>query len=212
MRGTRVGLIDYQAGNVRSIANALEHLGARVQRVAVASDMQACTHVLLPGVGAFGFCAQQLRASGLLPSLQEWALEQERPLLGICVGMQLLAETSDELGDQTGIGWGGGHVRRLHPIETGVRVPHVGWNNVCFEEPFGEFKAGVEADFYFDHSYAYRAPTLANRVASCTHGETFSAVIRRGQLVAAQFHPEKSQGSGMRFLRSFLAMRVGGEE
>jgi glutamine amidotransferase len=208
MRGTRVGVVDYQAGNVRSIVNALEHLGADVQRVARADEMQTCTHVLLPGVGAFGFCAQQLRASGLLPALREWVLERQRPLLGICVGMQLLAESSDELGEQQGIGWGGGHVRRLQPVDAGIRVPHVGWNNVQFDEAFGEFEAGAEADFYFDHSYAYRMPTLARRVAACTHGETFSAVIRRGQLVAAQFHPEKSQTAGMRFLRSFLAMRA----
>jgi glutamine amidotransferase len=209
MKPNRVGVVEYQAGNVRSIVNALEHLGAGVQRVTVASDMQNCTHVLLPGVGAFGFCAQRLRESGLLPALTEWALELQRPLLGICVGMQLLAETSDELGEQQGIGWGGGHVRRLQPDATGIRVPHVGWNNVHFDESFGEFGAGSEADFYFDHSYAYRMPTLAHRVAACTHGETFSAVIRRGQMVAAQFHPEKSQTAGMRFLRSFLAMPGG---
>jgi glutamine amidotransferase len=208
MRGTRVGVVDYQAGNVRSIVSALEHLGAGVQRVSRADEMQGCTHVLLPGVGAFGFCVQQLRASGLLPALQDWVLERQRPLLGICVGMQLLAESSDELGEHQGIGWGGGHVRRLQPVDGGIRVPHVGWNNVQFDEAFGEFEAGAAADFYFDHSYTYRMPTLARRIAVCTHGETFSAVIRRGQLVAAQFHPEKSQTAGMRFLRSFLAMRA----
>lgn len=208
MKGTCVGVVDYQAGNLRSIVNALEHLGAGVQRVSDADDMQLCTHLLLPGVGAFGFCAQQLRTSGLLPALKEWALDLQRPLLGICVGMQLLAETSDELGEQQGIGWAGGRVRRLQPLDAAIRVPHVGWNNVRFDEAFGEFEASAEADFYFDHSYAYRMPTIARRVAACTHGETFSAVIRRGQLVAAQFHPEKSQTAGMRFLRSFLAMRA----
>lgn len=211
MNSVRVGVVDYQVGNVRSIVNALEHLNAHVQRVSVEGDMRACTHLLLPGVGAFGYCAQQLRASGLLPALQEWAVDRQRPLLGICVGMQLLAETSDELGEHQGIGWAGGHVRRLCPPEPGIRVPHVGWNTVCFDQAFGEFGAGAEADFYFDHSFAYRRPTLAERVAACTHGETFSAVIRRGQLVAAQFHPEKSQTAGMRFLRSFLAMRGEGE-
>jgi glutamine amidotransferase len=209
MTSARVGVIDYQAGNVRSIVNALEHLGAGVRRVSVEADLQHCSHLLLPGVGAFGFCAQQLRAGGLLPALQSWVFEAQRPLLGICVGMQLLAETSDELGQQQGIGWGGGHVRRLKPNGLDVRVPHVGWNDVRFDEPFGEFPAGARADFYFDHSHAYRTPTMAHRVAACTHGETFSAVIRRGCLVAAQFHPEKSQSSGMRFLRSFLAIRGG---
>jgi glutamine amidotransferase len=203
----RVGVVDYQAGNVRSIVNALKHLGARVKLVAKVDELADCSHLLLPGVGAFGFCAERLQASGLLPALQDWVLVLQRPLLGICVGMQLLAETSDELGLQRGIGWGGGHVRRLSQSSTDIRVPHVGWNSVLFNEAFGDFAAGDEADFYFDHSYAYREPTIARRVAACTHGETFSAVIRRGQLVAAQFHPEKSQTAGMRFLRGFLSMQ-----
>lgn len=198
--------MDYQAGNVRSIVNALEHLGADVLRVTAPHGLAHCTHLLLPGVGAFGFCASQIKASGLVPALEDWAFVQARPLLGICVGMQLFADSSDELGLQQGLGWGGGHVRRLVPDAAGIRVPHVGWNTVRFGEAFGSFSVGDEADFYFDHSYAYRAPVLASSIGHCTHGEGFSAVIRRGNLVAAQFHPEKSQTAGMRFLRDFLAM------
>ena len=122
--------------------------------------------------------------------------------------MQLLANHSEELGSQQGLGWGGGTVKRLSSESVEIRVPHVGWNTVVFEEDFGEYRCGDNADFYFDHSYAYQEPTLAHRVASCTHGQTFCAVIRRDNLVAAQFHPEKSQTSGMRFLRSFLAMHA----
>lgn len=204
-----VGIVDYQAGNVQSITNALQHLGAEVFRVARPDDVRPCTHLLLPGVGAFGYCAEQLRASGLVPVLEQWALRENRPLLGICVGMQLLADWSDELGRQAGLGWVGGSVRRLEAQRADVRVPHVGWNNVRFLVPFGEFGTDDEADFYFDHSYAYEAPQLGSVVASCTHGRTFCAVVRRGSLVAAQFHPEKSQSSGMRFLRGFLNMRTG---
>lgn len=199
-----VGLIDYQAGNIRSLSNAIEYLGATVRRVTAAADMEGVSHVLLPGVGAFGHCAAQLRASGLVPVLEEWALVQQRPLLGICVGMQLLADTSDELGQQQGLGWAGGYVRHLEPEGPDVRVPHVGWNNVRFEEPFGDFRAGEEADFYFDHSYAFREPSRARTTATCCHGTVFSAVIRCGSVVAAQFHPEKSQASGLRFLGAFL--------
>ena len=207
LRSTVVGVIDYQAGNIRSITNAIEHLGASVLRVVSAGDIGRATHLLLPGVGAFGFCAERLRGSGLLPALETWTLERHRPMLGICVGMQLLADWSEELGHQKGLGWCGGSVRRLLSESSGTRVPHVGWNTVHFEEAFGDYRIGDSTDFYFDHSYAYYAPTLAKRTASCVHGQKFCAVVRCGSLVAAQFHPEKSQEAGMRFLRGFLSLQ-----
>lgn len=199
-----VGVVDYQAGNIRSIVNALEHLGATTLLVSGADDIANATHLLLPGVGAFGYCADRLRASGIRPALERWLLKEQRPMLGICVGMQLLADWSEELGHERGLGWGGGSVQLLRPDSPGTRVPHVGWNTVHFDEDYGEFSRGEQADFYFDHSYAYQDPDPARRLASCTHGQTFCAAIRRGPLVAAQFHPEKSQTAGMRFLRSFL--------
>ncbi|HEY7639577.1 MAG TPA: imidazole glycerol phosphate synthase subunit HisH [Steroidobacteraceae bacterium] len=200
-----VGIVDYQAGNIQSIENALAHLGARTMRVRAASDIGSCTHLLLPGVGAFQFCAEQLRNSGLLETVHEWALVAGKPLLGICVGMQLLAESSEEHGLQRGLNWVGGQVVQLPGSFAGVRVPHVGWNTVEFHAGFGEFASGATGDFYFDHSYAYRAPVDAPALATCRHGVEFAAVVRRDNITAAQFHPEKSQGAGMRFLRSFLA-------
>jgi glutamine amidotransferase len=205
--GQVVGIVDYRAGNVQSIANAIDHLGAASLRVKSGQDLASVTHLLLPGVGAFGFCAERLQASGLVPLLRQWALVDQRPMLGICVGMQLLADSSDELGLQQGLGWAGGQVEGLVANAPSIRVPHVGWNTVVFDECFGDFSAGDQADFYFDHSYAYGDPVHARRMASCTHGRTFSAVIRRGNLVAAQFHPEKSQAAGMRFLQGFLQMQ-----
>lgn len=205
-QGKVVGLVDYQAGNIQSIANAFDHLGARTVRVHSDADLDNLTHLLLPGVGAFGYCVERLRASGLMPALEDWLFKRKKPLLGICVGMQMLADSSDELGMQEGLGWIGGQVRRLQSDDAAIRVPHVGWNTVQFDEDFGEYRKGDGADFYFDHSYAYGAPTQGQLLATCTHGKTFSAVIRRDNLVAAQFHPEKSQSAGMRFLRSFLAM------
>jgi len=203
-----VGVIDYGAGNIRSIVNALEHVGATTLRVAVPADVAGATHLLLPGVGAFGFCADRLRASGLLPALSEWTLEARRPMLGICVGMQLLADASEELGHQRGLGWTGGSVRALRAAPPDVRVPHVGWNTVRFEEAFGDFAADGEAEFYFDHSFALDAPGQGRRLATCSHGQTFCAALRHGNLVAAQFHPEKSQTAGMRFLRGFLSLQA----
>jgi glutamine amidotransferase len=205
-QGKIVGLIDYQAGNIQSITNAIDYLGAQSLRIRSSADLNGVTHLLLPGVGAFGYCADRLRASGLLPAVEEWTFEKKRPILGICVGMQLLADSSDELGIQQGLGWAGGFVARLQSDNPTIRVPHVGWNTVEFGDEFGEYHKGDCADFYFDHSYAYATPTHGHTVASCTHGRTFSAVIRRDNLIAAQFHPEKSQAAGMKFLRSFLAM------
>lgn len=201
-----VGIIDYQAGNIRSIANAFEHQGARVVHVRAEADMQGLTHLVLPGVGAFGYCARMLRESGLIAGIEAWTFAQRKPTLGICVGMQLLADSSDELGMQQGLGWIGGEVRRLQSADPLVRVPHVGWNTATFSRQFGTFAPGDSADFYFDHSFAYRRPTLGEAVATCRHGEEFCAAVARGNLVAAQFHPEKSQGAGARFLQAFLRM------
>ena len=201
----QVGIVDYQAGNIQSIGNAFEHLGASVVRVRQAADFDRCTHLVLPGVGAFGFCADRLQGSGLIPDVERWAFEARHPLLGICVGMQLLADGSEESPDAKGLGWMGSVVQQLASPDHTVRVPHVGWNTVTFDVAWGEFQAGDEADFYFDHSFAYPAPLRGRMVAHCAHGITFSAVIQRDNVVAAQFHPEKSQSAGMRMLRGFLA-------
>ena len=201
-----VGLIDYQAGNVQSIENALDHLGARVRRVRTAADMDGATHLLLPGVGAFGYCAERLRATGLVDDLRRWAIDEGRPMLGICVGMQLMADVGEEMGRHEGLGLIGGTVRLMPAAPPEVRIPHVGWNEVRFTQPFGSFQADECADFYFDHSYAYHDPVHGETIGSCEHGEPFCAVVRRRNLIAAQFHPEKSQRAGLRFLSSFLEL------
>lgn len=201
-----VGIIDYQAGNIRSIASAFEHQGARVVRVRAEADIDDLSHLVLPGVGAFGYCARMLKESGLVPAIESWTFVLHKPTLGICVGMQLLADSSDELGLQQGLGWIGGEVRRLHSGDPLVRVPHVGWNTATFSRQFGTFAAGDSADFYFDHSFAYRKPTLGEPLAMCRHGGEFCAAVARDNLVAAQFHPEKSQAAGARFLQAFLRM------
>lgn len=203
-----VGVIDYHSGNIRSVVNAIEAVDVESRLVRHSEDVQGCSHLVLPGVGAFGFCADRLRDSGLLPELEQWALHDRRPLLGICVGMQLMADRSEELGEHEGLAWIGGSVRKLErpADQPEVRVPHVGWNEVFFKERFGLFKAGELVDFYFDHSFAYHAPRLGDEIASTYHGQSFCALIKRGNMVAVQFHPEKSQGAGARLLKSFLAM------
>lgn len=202
-----VGIVDYRAGNIRSIENALDHLGVRFVAATSPDQFGKLTHIILPGVGAFGYCAQKLQASGMQEALEDWALVQGKPMLGICVGMQLLADVGLEMGEQAGLGWIGGEVTRITTDDPSVRVPHVGWNEVVFDLPFGEIAAGTAADFYFDHSYAFHNPHRGETIATCVHGVPFVAIARRGNLIAAQFHPEKSQTAGLRFLQNFLDLK-----
>jgi glutamine amidotransferase len=201
-----VGVVDYQAGNIRSILTAFEYLGAKTQVIQSYQETLCLTHLVLPGVGGFGFCLERLKSSSMLPMIEEWAFISQKPILGICVGMQLLADSSDEMGFHSGLGWLGGEVRKIHSSDPTIRVPHVGWNTVFFEQDFGEYTRNTEADFYFDHSHAYFSPKKEQVLGKTRHGKTFCAAIRRENLIAVQFHPEKSQASGMKFLRSFLSL------
>jgi glutamine amidotransferase len=201
-----VGIINYSAGNVKSIINSFEYIGSKILVISDVSSLRTASHLILPGVGAFGHCASKLQASGLLDGISECVLINKVPTLGICVGMQLLADSSNELGMHNGLGWLGGEVRKVVSSGTDVRIPHVGWNDVVFRGDFGEFRTGDTADFYFDHSYALSRPKNGEILAVCQHGVEFCAAVRRDNIVASQFHPEKSQNAGFQFLRGFLEM------
>ena len=199
-----IALIDYGAGNLRSVANALAAAGAR--DVAIVRDGAGVRHadrVVLPGVGAFGASMAALRAlPGVVGSLDERVVRGGIPFLGICVGMQLMADAGEELGRHDGLGWIGGTVRRLDG-GGGVRVPHMGWNDVTTT------RAGLVADgeAYFLHSYAFDVDVPADRIAATDHGGPVTAAIARDNLIGVQFHPEKSQGYGLAFLARFLKWR-----
>ena len=201
-----VGIINYGAGNIKSILNSFEYIGAKTVVISDIFALRTASHLILPGVGAFGYCASKLQASGLLDGFAEFVLINKVPTLGICVGMQLLADSSNELGRHNGLGWLGGEVRKVVSSGTDVRVPHVGWNDVVFRGDFGEFRTGDSADFYFDHSYVLNRPKNGEILAVCQHGVEFCAAVRRDNIVASQFHPEKSQNAGLQFLRGFLEM------
>lgn len=192
-----VGLVDAGGANLGSVRFALERLDVEVRMVRAAHELDGVQRVILPGVGAAAAGMQRLHAQGLVQPLRELQV----PMMGICLGMQLLFERSEEGGVDC-LGLLSGVVRRLHPA-VGIRVPHMGWNKLLAlrESPLLEgVPAGSSA--YFVHSYA--APVTSDTVAACQHGGLFTAVVQRGRLCGAQFHPERSAGPGARILRNFL--------
>lgn len=198
-----LALIDYQAGNLHSVANALRAAGCDDLVVTADPDAVArADRIVLPGVGAFGACAAALRAvDGLVPALERRVLEQGAPFLGICVGMQLLATAGEELGRHAGLGWIDGTVRRIDVAGTDAKVPHMGWNDVV---PQVEHALIVPGEAYFLHSYAF---TGAQVVATTDHAGPVTAAVARDNVVGVQFHPEKSQRYGLALLERFLAWR-----
>lgn len=192
-----VGLIDAGGANLGSVRYALERLNVDVRMVREARDFDGVDRVILPGVGAAAEGMKRLHVQGLVEPLRQLQV----PLIGICLGMQLLFERSEE-GNTECLGLLPGIVRRLHP-GVGVRVPHMGWNKLLAlrESPLLE-GIPVGSSTYFVHSFA--APVTSDTVAACHHGGLFTAVVQRGHLCGAQFHPERSAGAGARILRNFL--------
>ena len=195
-----IGVVDYGSGNLRSVSKALEAAGASVCLVTSDSQLDALDAVVVPGVGSFGDCARNLRASGLWEPLAEW-LKDGRPYLGICLGYQLLFESSEETPGEKGLGVLEGRVVRFPASD--LKIPHMGWNTLNHER--GPLYQGAPSSFYFVHSY-FPEPADAGIVsARCDYGGNFAASVSTGSLHAVQFHPEKSQANGLALLRNFLA-------
>lgn len=197
-----VALIDYGAGNLHSVANALRAAGAT--DLAATADPEAVARadrIVLPGVGAFASCMAGLRAiDGMVEAMERRVITEGAPFLGICVGMQLMAETGEEFGEHAGLGWLPGRVRRLRPAND-ERVPHMGWNDVT---PAGEHPLLAPGEAYFLHSYAYDG---AHVLATTDHAGPITAAIGHDNLAGVQFHPEKSQRYGLDLLARFLDWR-----
>ena len=193
-----VALIDNGAGNLHSVHNALKAAGASA--VAVTADPHVvgkADRIVLPGVGAFGACAAGLRAiPGMVEAMEQRVLRDGTPFLGVCVGMQLLAKTGEELGTHAGLGWLDGTVRQL-PADN-VRVPHMGWNDVI---PAADHPLIQPGEAYFLHSFAYEGDGI---LATTQHGGAVTAAIGRDNIAGVQFHPEKSQAYGLALLQRFL--------
>ncbi|MFT3978037.1 MAG: imidazole glycerol phosphate synthase subunit HisH [Sphingomonas bacterium] len=195
-----LALIDIESGNLRSVENALRAAGA--EDIAVTSDPDVTARadrIVLPGVGAFGACAANLRkVDGLEQALAARVLDEGAPFLGICVGMQLLADTGEEMGTHRGLGWISGNVRRLAPADPSAKVPHMGWNDVI---PLTHHPLLAAGEAYFLHSYAFEGEHI---LAQTEHGGPVTAAIGRDNILGVQFHPEKSQRYGLALLEQFL--------
>lgn len=195
-------ILDYGLGNLGSIRNMLRKLGQEV-RIAQNPDLiPQATHLILPGVGSFDSGMRNLQTSGFIPVLADCVLRRQTPLLGICLGMQLLTESSEE-GSEPGLGWIGSRTRRFS--SGSLKVPHMGWNRV-YPQP-DAFWGAAECEewrFYFVHSFHLEDTDRA--IGYTEYGVRFPSVIRSGNILACQFHPEKSHRYGMRFFQAFLSM------
>ena len=202
----RVGLIDYGAGNQTSVRNALAHVGAQPVTVKSAADFEHVSHLVLPGVGAFGKAMEQLRARNLIDPLQRHADQGNKPLLGICVGMQVLARVGYEFEPCAGLGLIDATVRKIDVDSTGQRLPHIGWNDLTVTRPCPLLEGMDRPTFYFAHSFGFWPEDSATCVATCDYGAGVVAAVQQGTVYGVQFHPEKSQHDGLRLLRNFVRL------
>ncbi len=204
MNQPNIVIVDYGVGNTYSVMNAIKALGYRKIKVsAFETDIAAAEALILPGVGAFEACAQNLRERHLDTILNEVVLVKKKPILGICVGMQLMSTMSEENGEHSGLNWIPGRVVRLDP-SVNYAVPHVGWNDIKGLQSDMLFSRITEfANFYFDHSYHYQCEE-SYVIAHCDYGMKVTAAIARENIYGVQFHPEKSQNNGLKLLRSFF--------
>jgi len=205
----RVVIVDYGMGNLRSVANAVGSLGAEPVLASTPAALDGASHVILPGVGAFGDGIERLRAGGWIVPLDEVVRGRKLPFLGICLGMQLLATSGTEHGTWDGLGWIAGTVARLGADDPSLRIPHIGWNDVEIAgEPrlFSGFDRKQSPCFYFVHSYALIPADGSSITGRCTYGSPFVATIERDNIHGVQFHPEKSHKLGLALLRNFIAL------
>jgi glutamine amidotransferase len=199
-----VGVVDYGLGNLRSVAGAVRRLDHEAIVSSDPRELERCAKLILPGVGAFGDGMRKLRERGLVETLDRLVREERRPVLGVCLGAQLLARESEEFGRHEGLGWIDASVHRLDPGD-GLRVPHVGWNELRQRRESVLFDGIADGElFYFVHSYRIDTDSPEIVKGETEYGRVFTAVVEHANVYGAQFHPEKSQLAGLRLLGNFL--------
>lgn len=202
-----VAIINYDMGNLDSVASAVEACGGTPIVTRQASDIEVATHIILPGVGSFPEGMRKIQTFSLLEILREQVIEYNIPFLGICLGMQLLATRGFEGGETEGFDWIDGEVIRLTPPTPDIRIPHIGWNEVAFSRDSQLFK-GIppNKDFYFVHSYHLVCRDSENVLATTPYCGGFVSAIGKDNIFGVQFHPEKSQQLGHQVIKNFLEL------
>lgn len=207
MSTKKVAIVDYGMGNVDSVARAVQHCGGEPAITSETADFEVANYIILPGVGAFQTGMNNIRSHGLEVVLQQQVLGKGVPFLGICLGMQLLATKGWEGGETEGLGWIEGEIKRLLPDSSDMRIPHVGWNEVIFNQPSSMFQNIPSGkDFYFVHSYHFSCVHPEDEIAHTPYCGGFVSVVGRNNILGVQFHPEKSQRLGLQVIKNFLSL------
>jgi len=202
-----IAILDYGSGNTFSVYNALDYIGADVVVSRDPAEIRRADRLILPGVGAFGKCMERIRDYHIDAILHEEVIVRQKPFLGICVGMQVLASVGLEKGEFPGLGWIEGSVRLMETGDSKLKLPHVGWNDVEYPSGCPLFKRihhDKDRAFYFVHSYHLVPDDPAWTLATAEYGISFTAAVLKGNIAATQFHPEKSQKNGLQFLENFM--------
>jgi glutamine amidotransferase len=202
-----IRIVDYGVGNIQAFMTLFKQLGLQAERAHTPEALVGATHLVLPGVGHFDHAMQRLNDSGMRPSMERLVLEQQVPVVGVCVGMQMLAEGSDE-GRLPGLNWVPGRVKAFanHPQTTQLPMPHMGWNTLAPKSGAALFAQGFDntPQFYFLHSFYFEATDRQDVAATANYGMDFDAVVSRGHIHGVQCHPEKSHHWGAQLLKNFV--------
>ncbi|MFA6075371.1 MAG: imidazole glycerol phosphate synthase subunit HisH [Negativicutes bacterium] len=200
-----IAIVDYGVGNIRAFANIYSSLGISFKIASKLSDFDSVTKIILPGVGAFDYAMSRLHLSGLRDKLNELVLERKMPVLGVCVGMQMLARSSEE-GTLSGLGWIDGEVKKFDSslLNQGLNIPHMGWNNIVLSK-YNKITKDLETAprFYFLHSYYFCCSCADDVVAITEYGDKFASVVNSDNVYGIQCHPEKSHNNGITLLKNF---------
>jgi glutamine amidotransferase len=200
-----IGIVDYGMGNLMSVFNAFEYIGAKVKICHSPEDLKSVDKIILPGVGAIAQCINKLNESGFIEALNYEVLKNAKPTLGICLGMQVMAIKSYEGGEYECLGWFDAEVVKINPVNNNMKVPNIGWNTIQYDQNTSLFlNLPKNPDFYFVHSYQLKPKNSNELVASYEYGEKVTAAILKDNIFATQFHPEKSQDLGLKLLDNFL--------
>ena len=200
-----IGILDYGMGNLLSVWNAVQQLGDTAKICQCPDDLKDIDRIILPGVGAFRDCMMNLNNRGFSEALHSFAIIKGMPVLGICLGMQVMASKGFEGGEHEGLCWFDSQAVRIRPSDRSLRIPHVGWNEVKYKKDSVFFANIPESpDFYFVHSYYMECNNPNDVEATFNYGGTFTAAICKNNIFATQFHPEKSQDYGLKVLENFL--------